>query len=242
MNDAENLDKIIRILKNKSPLIISLTIIAMIFAAIMSFYVISPVYQSTTQILVSHGQGEDNGVNTQTMQTDLQLISTYNEIIRSPFILDKVVERLGIADTAEGLNEQITVGSASESQVMNITVRNEDPAMAVELANTTASVFQSEIRNLLEVNNVSILSPAILKENPVPVDPNPILNIAIAAVIGGMFSVGLAFLLAYMDTTIKNEQDVEEVLGVPVLALVSKVDKKGEATKVSRVVLKEKEV
>lgn len=176
------------------------------------------------------------------MQTDLQLISTYNEIIRSPFILDKVVERLGIADTAEGLNEQITVGSASESQVMNITVRNEDPAMAVELANTTASVFQSEIRNLLEVNNVSILSPAILKENPVPVDPNPILNIAIAAVIGGMFSVGLAFLLAYMDTTIKNEQDVEEVLGVPVLALVSKVDKKGEATKVSRVVLKEKEV
>lgn len=242
MNDAENLDKIIRILKNKSPLIISLTIIAMIFAAIMSFYVISPVYQSTTQILVSHGQGEDNGVNTQNMQTDLQLISTYNEIIRSPFILDKVVERLGIADTAEGLNEQITVGSASESQVMNITVRNEDPAMAVELANTTASVFQSEIRNLLEVNNVSILSPAILKENPVPVDPNPILNIAIAAVIGGMFSVGLAFLLAYMDTTIKNEQDVEEVLGVPVLALVSKVDKKGEATKVSRVVLKEKEV
>lgn len=242
MNDAENLDKIIRILKNKSPLIISLTIIAMIFAAIMSFYVISPVYQSTTQILVSHGQGEDNGVNTQNMQTDLQLISTYNEIIRSPFILDKVVERLGIADTAEGLNEQITVGSASESQVMNITVRNEDPAMAVELANTTASVFQSEIRNLLEVNNVSILSPAILKENPVPVDPNPILNIAIAAVIGGIFSVGLAFLLAYMDTTIKNEQDVEEVLGVPVLALVSKVDKKGEATKVSRVVLKEKEV
>lgn len=181
-------------------------------------------------------------VDTQNLQADLQLINTYNEIIKSPFILDKVVERLEINESAGGLDKKISVVSASESQVMNITVRYEDPALAVDLANTTAEVFRSEIRNLLEVNNVSILSPAILMDNPVPVDPNPLLNIAIAGVLGGMFSVGLAFLLAYMDTTIKNEQDIEEVLGVPVLALISTVDKRAGVTEVAPVMLNEKEV
>lgn len=242
MNDTENLEKIIRILRNKLVLIISLTVFFMIVAGVISFYVLSPVYQSTAQILVSHSQGGETGLDSQNLQTDLQLINTYNEIIKSPFILDKVVERLGMTDSVEGLNEKISVGSASESQVMNITVRYEDPAMAVKLANTTATVFQSEIRNLLEVNNVSILSPAILKDSPVPVEPNPLLNIAIAAVLGGMFSVGLAFLLAYMDTTINNEQDIEEVLGVPVLAMISTVDKKAKVNELSQVVLNEKEV
>lgn len=242
MNDTEILNKIIRILKNNAVLIISITLFFMLTAGILSYYVLTPVYQSTAQILVSHSRAGETVVDTQNLQADLQLINTYNEIIKSPFILDKVVERLEINESAGGLDKKISVVSASESQVMNITVRYEDPALAVDLANTTAEVFRSEIRNLLEVNNVSILSPAILMDNPVPVDPNPLLNIAIAGVLGGMFSVGLAFLLAYMDTTIKNEQDIEEVLGVPVLALISTVDKRAGVTEVAPVMLNEKEV
>lgn len=242
MNDTEILNKIIRILKNNAVLIISITLFFMLTAGILSYYVLTPVYQSTAQILISHSRAGETVVDTQNLQADLQLINTYNEIIKSPFILDKVVERLEINESAGGLDKKISVVSASESQVMNITVRYEDPALAVDLANTTAEVFRSEIRNLLEVNNVSILSPAILMDNPVPVDPNPLLNIAIAGVLGGMFSVGLAFLLAYMDTTIKNEQDIEEVLGVPVLALISTVDKRAGVTEVAPVMLNEKEV
>ena len=47
------------------------------------------------------------------------------------------------------------------------------------------------------------------------------LNVAIAFVLGLMFSVGLAFLLEFLDKTIKTEQDVEELLGLPVFGLIS---------------------
>ena len=78
----------------------------------------------------------------------------------------------------------------------------------------------------MNVNNVNILSPAIHSENPSPVKPDPMLNMAIAAVIGLMLGVGIAFLLEYLDTTIKTEQDAEEFLGLPILGLVSTITDK----------------
>ena len=130
--------------------------------------------------------------------------------------------------TTDQLTSKITVSNADQSQIVNITVQDEDPAMAVEIANTTASVFENDIQELMNVDNVTILSPAVLKENPSPVAPNPMLNMAIAAVVGLMLGVGIAFLMEYLDTTMKDQQDIEDVLGLPLLGIVSPIVEKAE--------------
>jgi capsular polysaccharide biosynthesis protein len=104
---------------------------------------------------------------------------------------------------------------------VTINVEDENPAMAVEIANTIAAVFQEDIVDIMNVDNVSVLSAAELGENPSPVAPNPTLNMAIAFVVGLMLAVGLAFLLEYLDSTLKTEEDIEERLGLPVLASIS---------------------
>lgn len=76
----------------------------------------------------------------------------------------------------------------------------------------------------MNVDNVNILSTAEVKENPSPVKPQPVLNMAIAFVVGLMTGVGLAFLLEYLDNTIKTEQDIERVLQLPVLGAISEMD------------------
>ena len=55
-----------------------------------------------------------------------------------------------------------------------------------------------------------------------PAKPNVPLHLALGGVLGIMFGLGLAFFLEYMDTTVKNLDDVERYLGVPVLAVVPK--------------------
>ena len=130
---------------------------------------------------------------TSTVQTNLQLINTYNVIIKSPAILDKVADQLGNNLTASQLNEKITVASEQDSQVVNVTVQDPDPQMAANIANTTAEVFQKEIVNLMNIDNVNILAKANIGENPSPVKPQPLLNIAIALVVGLMAGVGLRF-------------------------------------------------
>ena len=84
-------------------------------------------------------------------------------------------------------------------------------------------MFQEEIQILMNIDNVNILSPAIHVKNQSPIKPDPILNMAIAAVIGMMLGVGITFLLEYLDTTIKTEQDIEELLGLPILGLLAHI-------------------
>ena len=111
----------------------------------------------------------------------------------------------------------MSVAQEGKSQVVRITVDNNDPAQAVIIANEIAKVFQREISKLMRIDNIHILSPAELPENPVPIKPQPVLNMAIAFVVGLMASVGVAFLLEYLDNTIKSEQDIEKLLELPVL-------------------------
>lgn len=103
-------------------------------------------------------------------------------------------------------------------------MQNGDPAEAVLIANEIAKVFQREISSLMRIDNIHILSPAELPENPVPVKPQPVLNMAIALVVGLMAGVGLAFLLEYMNNTIKTEQDVEKLLELPVLGIITTIN------------------
>lgn len=225
MEETISLQDIFRTIRKRAVMIISLTVLSIIVAAIISFYVLTPIYQASTQILVNQ-QKTDQQIQTTEIQTNLQLINTYNVIIKSPAILSKVIERLDLEMTPSQLANQITVSNAQNSQVVDVSVQDELAFRAVDIANTTAQVFQEQIQVLMKVDNVNILSPALLPEDPSPVKPNKMLNIAIATVLGLMIGVGLAFLLEYLDTTVKTESDVEELLQLPIIGLVSPIDDK----------------
>ncbi|MCG7343981.1 Wzz/FepE/Etk N-terminal domain-containing protein [Sporosarcina sp. ACRSL] len=223
MEETISLQELFKTLKKRAILILLTMLLAVTAAGVVSFLLMTPIYQASTQILVNQQKTEQNQFNTQDIQANLQLINTYNVIITSPAILSKVIENLDLDTTPAALSGKITVNSAQNSQVVNVSVQDPEPYMAVDIANTTAEVFQEEIQRLMNVDNVNILSPAVLSENPKPVKPDPYLNMAIAAVIGLMIGVGIAFLLEYLDTTVKTEQDVEELLDLPILGLISPI-------------------
>src|SRR5699024_12327763 len=114
--------------------------------------------------------------------TNVQLIETYSLIIKSPAILDIVAERLNDQYTVSQLNEKISVNSVEQSQVIDIKVQDKSPNVAATIANETAKAFQEEIEELMNVENVNILSTAEVSENPTPSKPNTKLNISIEPV------------------------------------------------------------
>jgi len=223
MEETISLQELGRTIRKRMSLIAILTILAITISGVISYVLITPIYQSSTQILINQEKVDATALSPATIQSDLQLINTYNVIIKSPAILEKVVKELDLATSASELNGQITVNSEQNSQVVNITVQDPSPKNAAAIANSVASVFQEEVKVLMNVDNVNILAAAELPDNPTPVKPNPLLNMAIAAVVGLMLGVGIAFLLEYLDTTIKSEQDVEDSLGLPILGLISPI-------------------
>ncbi|RST59494.1 capsular biosynthesis protein [Siminovitchia terrae] len=234
MEETISLRELMGTIRKRLNLIVLITMATVLISGIVSYFVITPIYQSSTQLLVNQAKSDQPMVNPGEIQTNLQLINTYNVIIKSPAILDQVNEDLDLGMTVSQLNEKITVQNERDSQVVNITVQDPDPNKAVEIANQIATVFQKEIVNIMNVDNVSILAKAEVGETPSPVKPKPLLNIAIAFVVGIMAGIGIAFLLEYLDNTVKTEQDVEKLLELPVLGAIATFEEQ-DMQKMSRI-------
>ncbi|MEC0344804.1 YveK family protein [Peribacillus frigoritolerans] len=222
MEETISINDIFKTLKKRWKLIMLLTLIAALISGTISYFLLTPVYQSSTQILVNQKQSENQLDSTQ-IKSNIDMINTYSVIIKSPAILEKVIDELELDQSVDQLSQKITINSQENSQVFSLTVKDSSPTKAVEIANTVSSIFQKEIKDIMNVDNVSILAKAEIKENPTPVKPSPLLNIAIAVVVGLMAGVGLAFLLEYMDNTIRDEKDIETLLDLPLLGSIQKI-------------------
>lgn len=221
MEETITLKEIAQIIKKRLGLIIVLTIGSAIISGIFTYFFITPIYRANSQFLVNQNQPNAT-VELNEIRTNVELINTYSVIIRSNRILDEVIDELQLTISPSALAEKISVTNENGSQVVTVSATDPDPKMAVDLANVTVEVFQDQIDELMNVDNVNILNPAVLPANPTPVSPNLTLNIAIAFVLGGMVGVGLAFLFEYLDTTVKTETDVEKIVGLPVIGVVAK--------------------
>ncbi|MFC4402966.1 YveK family protein [Gracilibacillus xinjiangensis] len=223
MEETISLKEIFSVLKKRMLLIIGLTIGAVLISALVSFFMITPTYESSTQFIVNQDTNEGNIVDYNQIRSNVEIINTYNDIIKSNRILSQVVDELDLAISPYQLGQKISVSSRQNSQVVTLTASDTDPDLAVEIANTTVQIFQNDLPVLMNVNNVNVLTEAMTAANPSPVSPKPMLNIAIALVVGLMTGVGLSFLLEYLDNTIKDEQDIEVRLGLPILGVIAHV-------------------
>lgn len=215
------LEDIFRSLKKRWLLIVSVTLMCLIGGSIfVLFFGPEPVYESSTTVLVNYRAEETNKLTQSDLTTSQKLVATYNEIIKSATILEPVIKALDLDMTADELLKNIGVAQVNDTEIIKITVKNEDPELSRDIANTIANVFSKEISKIMKVDSTSTLDVA--KAPTTPLSQNKITKIAIAGILGMMISVGLVFVLEYLDRTVKTADETEKLLGVPVLGVIPK--------------------
>ena len=225
MNETISLQELFSILRKSLWRILALTIVAALISFAVSTFLIKPTYQAGTQILVTPKKQENDVIDASQVQSSVTLVNTYRVIIKSPAILEKVqAEVKNAPDSINALNNMITVESEQNSQVINVSVQNTDAALASNVANSVAKVFSDDITDLMNVDNVKVLSVSGIPT--APVSPNILLNTAIAAVVGFLLGVGLAFLREVLDRRIRTEEQVQQILDLPVLGSIPDIDSK----------------
>jgi non-specific protein-tyrosine kinase len=76
------------------------------------------------------------------------------------------------------------------------------------------------------INTISVIEPAALPTKPI--GPNKPATILLAAAIGLILAAGAAYLLEYLDDTLKNPDDVQKELGLTTLGAVPVIENPGD--------------
>lgn len=145
----------------------------------------------------------------------------------------------GVANLRETLKTQLAMSKEQLSRLEARKVEKEQEAVDKGLAGHSFDDARNDYENaqrLLdqlrlkqvaeEMQKKMTEEPIIIHEEPVvsnvAVSPNVPLNLALGAVVGLIFGMGVAFFLEYLDTSVKSLEDVERYLQVPVLAVIPK--------------------
>ncbi|EUJ47016.1 YveK family protein [Paenilisteria rocourtiae] len=223
MEDSLNIKQIWDLLKkNKWIILISMCASALLMSGYLYFFS-APIYQSETQILINQSVPQNTVVQSQEVQANLQLINTYTSIITSPRILRQVSDNMDDAYSTKELEKMIKVNSTSDSQVVKINVESSNAADAVKISNETVRIFTKEIPKIMKINNIYILSEAVLEADTQPVKPHTALLIIVASLLGLVFGIVIMFIRNLFDRSIKTVEDVEQTLGLPVLSMINEI-------------------
>ncbi|MGG0716053.1 Wzz/FepE/Etk N-terminal domain-containing protein [Robertmurraya massiliosenegalensis] len=224
MEESLSIKDILMILIYRWKLLITIIILAALVSGAVSYFVLTPVYQASTQILVNQKNSENN-LDIGQQQSNISLINTYSVIIKSPAILEKVIKNLNLSTSIEELNQNISVVSQDNSQVFSLIIEHNDPDTAIAIANSITNTFQQEIKGIMNVDNVSVLARAERLNNQVPVKPKPFLIIGIGVIISLLLGIAWILFMEYLDNTIKDSLDVHTFLELPVLGSIEEMSK-----------------
>lgn len=224
MNSNFNLLEIKKIVRKNIVLFIPMPLIFLIISIVITNYFIDDKYVAKTQILVYEKKTQPLNINNkvQEIQSNLQLVNTYSEIIKSPRILEKVAKESNVKYEADALAKMLTVTNQTDTQILNIAIQSKDAKEAERIANNVAKTFQKEIPKIMDVNNVSILSNA--NNTAVQISPKILINAAIGFISGLVLAIIIMIFRHLTDKRIKNETDVKENLDIPVLGLIQKYE------------------
>ncbi|MHC5229771.1 YveK family protein [Enterococcus sp. LJL99] len=226
MEETISLQELFKILKKRIGLIIVSMFLGVGVAGIVTFFIITPKFSSQAQLIVRLPQSETSNVND--INANLQMINTYKDLITSDTVMNEVKKRM-----KEEYNNDLSVGDirgslevvqSPNSQMFSIVSKGTQPELVQNIANQAALVFQEKAKNILSVDEISIISAAVASYKQV--SPNNKLNLLIGVALGLVVGVGLAFVLELFDKTIKDDRFVSEELGFTVLGIVPNMSAK----------------
>ena len=207
---------------NKKVQIILIVAIFVVIGVIYSIGFVTPVYTSSTTLVlagqesVNSAEQTSNSITTTDITINSKLVSTYSELVKSKKVIRRVISNLGLDINEEDVRKNITVNSKENTEIIQISVTNQNPTYAMKIANETAKIFTEQVAEIYNINNVHVVDEA--EEELEPSNVNHVKDVIIFAFIGIVVAVIYVLIANMLDTTIKSREEVEKLYKVPVLA------------------------
>lgn len=208
-NEEIDIKRIIEIIFSKKLIITLIILLSVTLGYVYSYYYKKPEYKSSVTILLV---ADENKTDKSLTQTDVNLnnglISTYSSIAKSSSILQKTIQNLNLDIPVSKLEKNVEAKQIDNTQFLKISVKNESPERAKNIANELAEVFTEQIKEIYNLQNISIVDKAETEENPCNI--NHMKDMIIFGFAGIVLSIIIVMIIYMFDDTVKDQKDIEK--------------------------------
>lgn len=215
-----NLNTVISVAVKKLWIIAVIAVAAAVVAASITYLFISPVYSSTSKFYVYNNTSSNvnSSISSQDIYAAQTLVETYIVIIKSDTVLEKIAETAGVNYKPEELEEMLSAGSISGTEVFYIKVSDTSREEALRISEAIVTVVPEAITSVVKGSDVSVIdTPKLDNEADFPSIP---LFAVIGFFLGAIISYAVFFLREVTDTTIYSEADLKESFNYPIIGQI----------------------
>lgn len=192
-------------------------VLALALGAVIAFavsrFLMTPKYEATSELYVLSKSTSITSLAD--IQTGTSLTNDYMVVVKGRPVLEQVIANLGLNETYRSLRDKVSLENPSNSRILMITVRDENPLVAKTIADKIAEVGADFIAMKMDQDAPTIIQYGYADGEPV--SPNTMKNTVIGGFLGMLLAVAVIVLSYLFNDTIMTAEDVEKKLGLNVL-------------------------
>lgn len=200
--------------------IIVLALVLVVFTSLAGIYTklfVAPLYGSSGTIFLTPQTTESGTADMTSLNVNSKLVKNVMGLLTQDNIMLKVAENTGL-ESAESVRETLKIENKEDTEIITISSTTQDPKLSKKIVSSTIKVFIETMQDNLNVKNIEVVNPP--KLNYEPVGPSLKKNVLIGLLAGLVLDALYVSIAVLTDNRIKNKNQAEKFLGLPVLCEV----------------------
>lgn len=207
--------ELLSLLKKHLGLVIALPVVCALAMGLYSIIFMGDTYTASTSMYVL----SSNESSSTSLSTDLsasQMVANdVATLLESDRAITSTAEDLGLDDLDD---YSVSVSSATTSRVITLSVTGTSAEGAAAVANAMVQNVAEIAVEVMGVEAVNVIDQATAPANPS--GPNRPLYAAVAFLAGLFLAVAIVVMGDMLNTKVRSQDEVEELLGVPVIGRI----------------------
>lgn len=207
--------ELLQLMRKHLKLVILLPIVCALAMGVYSYAFMANTYTASTSMYVLAKQtsaNSDNAANYSNLNASQMLANDVSTLLKSDRIAADTVKNLHL-DSLKGYSTKVT--SETTSRLITLSVTGSDPDTSAAIANEMASNVSKVAQQVMDVQSVNVIDQAVSPSSPS--GPNRSMYIAVALLAGLFIAIAIVVVSDMLNTKVRNADEVEELLGLPVI-------------------------
>ena len=225
----KNINRFFSLIKSKLLFLLLFTIVGTTAVGLYTVFIISPIYSVSSKLIMKNTSSQTNGQNNDAQTIEAinlfqRQAKTYLEIADLPPVKDDTNKALGLTPDEIAKIKSVKLTNDSGSQLVTITVRGLDRNLAERYIKEYVSQYKKFTADRLGRDNLSVVTEALGSDSPV----YPVLwkNLLVSILVFSFVGFNVIFIKYVLSDSIDSYEDLEELVGTPVLGMIPTIERK----------------